>query len=101
LLRPNSGALKPTQFAELCQAYGLSGITNPWLSRTLKSNKLNHDTDAALRPLVLLIEALVEKAKPYPIAFDDVQHIQLLLSILDYVSVSVESPKEINSSAQQ
>ncbi len=83
LLRPNSGALKPMQFSELCRAYGLAGITTQWLSRTLKSNKLNHDTDAALRPLVLVVEDLVQRALPFRLSFDDVECVKLLLDFLN------------------
>jgi hypothetical protein len=86
LLHQNSAGVadvKAINFAELCQAYGLTGITTQWISRTLKNNKLNHDTDAALRPLVLLIEELVQRAKPYPISFDNIEHIKMLLDLFN------------------
>jgi len=103
LLRPTSGALKPIQFAELCQAYGLAGITTQWISRTLKSNKLNHDTEKALRPLVLVVEDLVERALPFRLAFDDIESVKLLLDFLNdghtlRVDLQLTGP---NSSTQQ
>jgi len=101
LLRPTSGALKPIQFAELCQAYGLAGITTQWISRTLKANKLNHDTDKALRPLVLVVEDLVQRALPFRLAFDDIECVKLLLDFLNdghKLSVDIQLT---NSSAQQ
>jgi hypothetical protein len=92
--------MKAIQFAELCQAYGLTGITTQWLSRTLKANKLNHDTDKALRPVVLGVEDLVERVKPFKIAFDNAEHVKLLIDVINLgVDLSVGSPISINNSS--
>jgi hypothetical protein len=81
LLRPG-GALKPIQFAALAQSFGLTGITNQWLSRALTSGKINHDTDNALRPLILAVEDLVQHALPFRVAFEDVENVKFLMDLL-------------------
>ena len=88
LLRLN---LSATQFVGLCQAYGFDGITNAWFSRTLKTGKLNHDTDKLLRPLILRIEDLVERARPFPVSFQNSEHVKLLLDVIaDGANYSVD-----------
>jgi hypothetical protein len=84
-------SLSATEFVGLCQLYGFEGVTNAWLSRTLKSGKLNHDTDKTLRHLILRIEDLIERARPFPVAFENSEHIKLLLDVIsDGANYSVD-----------
>jgi hypothetical protein len=90
--------LLPTQFIALCGAYGIE-ISNATLSRAIKAGRFNnHETDEMLRPLILKLEDLVERAKPFPIALDDADHIKLLLDIIGRgADLKVGAPISINS----
>jgi len=105
LLHPNSAGvahIKAIQLACLCQAYGLTGITTQWISRTLEKNKINNDTDKALRPILLRLEDLIERAAPFKISFEDVEVTKLVLNLIGFgVDVRVGEPfsVSVNSSA--
>jgi hypothetical protein len=63
-------------------AYGFSGITTQWVSRTLQSGKMPHDTAIAIRPLVLKIENLIQRAEPFPVSFENIELVQNLLDAI-------------------
>lgn len=80
LLR-NSG-LTGTTFTAICNAYGIE-ITQSTISRALKAEKFtSHELDQTLRPVVLGIEDLVQRALPFRVAFDDVQNVKFLMDLV-------------------
>ena len=75
--------LLPTQFVALCNAYEIE-ISNALISRAIKAGKFNnHETDEMLRPLVLKLEDLVERAWPFPVSFEDSEHVRFLLDAIN------------------
>jgi hypothetical protein len=93
--------LLPTQFVALCSAYGIE-ISNATLSRALKAGKFSsHEVSETLRPLVLGLENLVEKAALVRLAFDETEHIKLLLDLLNdghELSVNIKLKEKIEVS---
>jgi len=79
LLRQN---LSGIEFVNLCQQYGMTGITNQWLSRAMRKNDFAHDTQVLLDPLVIRIEDLIARFHPAPLSFADAEHIKLLLDLI-------------------
>src|SRR5262249_29879606 len=85
LLRPRGEAKLPlvskTQFANLLQAYGLSGCSTQWVSRILQTGKIASNTDDLVQPIVWKITKLVEHFGNglVPLSFEDSEHIKLLV----------------------
>jgi hypothetical protein len=98
LLRQEAG-LTQIQFIALCNAYGIE-ISNATISRAIKVGKFsNHETSEMLRPLVLKLEDLVERAAPFKVSFEDADATKLVLDILDLgVDLQVGAPIKINNS---
>jgi hypothetical protein len=93
LLRQNISGI---QFVNLCQEYGLTGITNQWLSRAMKKNDFARDTQEMLRPLIERIEKLVEHFQQtgIPFSFEDPKMARFWLTLIDDgVRVNWEVPK--------
>ena len=75
--------LTNTRFTALCSLFRIEGMSDASLNRALQRKSFNHDVDVAVRPLVLLIEELIEAAKPFPISFENVEQIHTLLSLFN------------------
>jgi hypothetical protein len=75
--------LLPVQFTALCNAYGIE-ISNATISRAIKNGHFNnHETSEMLRPLILKLDDLVERARPFPVAFENSEHIKTLLDSIE------------------
>jgi hypothetical protein len=92
LLRTTS--LTPTKFSALCRWYEVKGMSDASLNRALQRKSFSHEVDLAIRPIILEIEDLIERAKPFSISFDDIEGVYLMLFIKNYVNVQIELPKE-------
>jgi hypothetical protein len=100
LLRESS-TLNVTRLSALFTVCGLTkGLSDASINRALQLGKFPRDVDDVVKPVVLALENLVAMARPYQIAFEDPEHVKLLLDILGdggELSVSIK----LNSSAQQ
>lgn len=96
-LLQESGLL-PTQFVALCNAFGIE-ISNATLSRAVKAGRFNnHQTDEMLRPLVLKLEDLVQRAAPFQVSFEDAENMKLVLDIIDLgVDIQVSAPVAVEN----
>ena len=94
-----TAGLLPIQFTGICHAYGID-ISNATISRAMKNaNFTNHETSEMLRPLVLKLEDLVQRAKPFPISFADPEITKLVLDVInDGADLSVGTPISTNNS---
>ena len=92
--------LIPNQFVSLCNLYGVE-ISNATLSRAIKAGKFNnHETDEMLRPLILKLEDLVQRAAPFRISFENAEDTKLILDVLDLgVDIQVGASIKINSNS--
>ena len=98
--------LIPNQFVSLCNLYGVE-ISNATLSRAIKGGKFNnHETDEMLRPLILKLEDLVQRAAPFRISFENAEDTKLILDVLDLgvdiqvgASISINSSKEVTDNS--
>ena len=98
LLRTTS--LTPTKFSALCRLYEIKGVSDASLNRAIQRKDFNHEVDTAVQPLVSRIEDLIKRAKPFPVAFDDVEVTKLVLDLIGFgVDVRVGEPISINSNA--
>ncbi len=86
LLHQNSAGvalLKSTQFAELCQLYGLTKVTTQWISRAIQKDKIDSDIEEQVRNIVLRIEDLIERFAPLPVSFAHAEHIKSIFELID------------------
>ncbi len=64
--------LNVTRIARLAELSGISSCSEASLSRALKGGKgLPPESDRELREMILRIESLIEKAKPFELSFND------------------------------
>jgi hypothetical protein len=75
--------MSATECADLFQAFGFDFVTTQWISRVTKVGKFNNDVDQKLKPLILRVEDLIERARPFPVAFENSEHINTLLDAID------------------
>jgi hypothetical protein len=75
--------LLPIQFVALCNVFGIQ-VSNALISRAIKAGQFNnHETDEMLRPLVLKLEDVVERAAPFTISFENAESTKLILDVID------------------
>jgi len=79
--------MSATELSTLFQIFGFDFVSTQWISRVSKAGKFNLDVDQKLRPLVLRIEDLIERARPIPVSFENAENIRFLL---DIIGVGVE-----------
>lgn len=93
--------LLPVQFTALANAYGIE-ISNATISRVIKNGQFNnHETDQMLRPLILKLDDLVQRAAPFKVSFEDAEATKLVLDVIDLgVDLTVGAPISINSTKE-
>ena len=75
--------LTATQFTAIINEFGIDMVPST-MSRALKAGKFtSHEVDQMLRPIVLKIEDLVERAAPFEISFESAETTKIILDLID------------------
>jgi hypothetical protein len=92
--------LTPTKFSALCKLYNIAGMSDASLNRAIQRRNFNNEVDEAVRGVVLTLEDLIARARPFPVSFADIEVTKLLLDLLNYgIDVQVGAPISVNGSS--
>jgi hypothetical protein len=93
--------LNVLRFSTLCQKFGLKGVSDASITRALQRKRFSNDVDQTLQPFIIRIENLIKKTELLSISFQDIEHIEILLRLLEGVDIEVKiTEKETNSDTE-
>jgi|SRR5882762_4072660 len=94
--------LTPTRFSALCKLCNIGGMSDASLNRAIQRRNFSNEVDLTVRELLLKLEDLIERAKPFPVSFENVESISFLLTVVEMgVELTVGAIQRATNSSKE